>query len=833
MKKQHKVLLLLSVITIFIVFLSIGFDQLFGSTSDWLGQHIMFPDYFRKLFYETKNILPNYALNVGGGQNIFYLSYYGFLSPYILIAYLLPFINMTYYLIGINIIMVIASGYLCYRWLMNNRISFQISLVSAIIFLLINSLLFHAHRQIMFVNYMPFLMLSLIGIDKYFSHNKKGLYIISVFLMIMTSYYYSVGGLIVLVIYGIFKYLEINKKITLKNFIIDGFKFLLPMLLGVLLSSILLIPTVFAILYGRGDGVNVAFSLKDLFLPTYNINALVYNNYGIGFTSIAVIALVIGLFSKENRKLSIVLIILISIPIFSYILNGLLYIRDKVLIPFAPLFIILISSLFSNLEHKKITLKQLLIIVIGAISLSLIFNYNNIWFYVDIILNLILLSLYLIKDKKIIAYVGIVLIALTSNVIVNQNETYVSKEQYNELFNNSQEELIKKTIDSDGSFYRFNNLVDNTSLTINKVYDLRYYQTSLYSSTNNSYYYNFFNEVMNNAAPYRNAIMLAQSDNIMFQTLMGVKYILTDHDAPIGYHLVDHMESFSIYKNDNVFPLGYASKSLINKDDFEKLSYPYSVEALLKGIVIDKKVNSKLNTHIETLDVEYDYELDDNIKINNEGSKIIVDAKETSNINLNLKEALENKILLIKFKVIDAPNCKDGDISIKINNVTNKLTCKQWIYFNNNHNFEYTISSNDPISEVNIEFSKGHFEISGIEVFMLDYQYVESIKNDLDIFNVDMSKTKGDKIVGNINVTEDGYFATTIPYDKGFTILVNGEDIEYEMVNQSFIGFPINKGNYDIEISYKSPGINLGKALSFSSLIVLIIILYREKKHKI
>ena len=78
-------------------------------------------------------------------------------------------------------------------------------------------LLFHSHRHIMFVNYMPFLLLGLIGVRD-FSNGYKGLMVISIFLMIMTSYYYSVGGILCLTIYGVYEYLRINEKFDLERF---------------------------------------------------------------------------------------------------------------------------------------------------------------------------------------------------------------------------------------------------------------------------------------------------------------------------------------------------------------------------------------------------------------------------------------------------------------------------------------------------------------------------------------------------------------------------------------------------------------------------------------
>lgn len=42
----------------------------FGSSIDWISQHSTLADYFRKRFYATGNLFPDFAWNLGGGQNI-------------------------------------------------------------------------------------------------------------------------------------------------------------------------------------------------------------------------------------------------------------------------------------------------------------------------------------------------------------------------------------------------------------------------------------------------------------------------------------------------------------------------------------------------------------------------------------------------------------------------------------------------------------------------------------------------------------------------------------------------------------------------------------------
>ena len=107
---------------------------------------------------------------------------------------------------------------------------------------------------------------------------------------------------------------------------------------------------------------------------------------------------------------------------------------------------------------------------------------------------------------------------------------------------------------------------------------------------------------------------------------------------------------------------------------------------------------------------------------------------------------------------------------------------------------------------------------------------VDNLNDKVDEFVFDKDKTKGDYIVGDINVTNDGYFTLSIPYDKGFKIKVDGQSVDYEKVNTSFIGFPISKGNHHIEIEYEAPLKKVGMLLSIIGFGCYFIIIYKQKK---
>ena len=86
-------------------------------------------------------------------------------------------------------------------------------------------------------------------------------------------------------------------------------------------------------------------------------------------------------------------------------------------------------------------------------------------------------------------------------------------------------------------------------------------------------------------------------------------------------------------------------------------------------------------------------------------------------------------------------------------------------------------------------------------------------------------------ISGNISVNRDGYFILSIPYDKGFNIKVNGNSVNYSDIN-GLIGFYLDKGYYDINIEYITPGLSIGKCLSGLGLILFIGVVFIERRIK-
>ena len=816
-KKDKFNVFLICLIYLIIAFIITHFEYVFGSEIDWGFQHFVFPEYFRMLFYNTGDLFPDFAFNIGGGQNIYYFAYYGLLSPIILISYLFPFVSMGVYIPLIMLLIGVFSICLFYLWIKGFLFDKKMCFLLTFMFAMAGPLLFHSHRHIMFVSYMPFLLLGLIGVRRYFAFGKKGLMIISVFLMIMTSYYYSVGGILCLTIYGIYEYLKRKNKFALKDFIKKGFNFALLIIIGVLMAGMILLPVIYALMNGRGESYG-GVTLLEALIPSINLNFLLYKSYSIGLLSISFIAIIYLIFKrKEQRFLGVILSLLIICPIFVYILNGGLYLDGKALIPFLPLYVFSIGLFLKDVLESKANFKVIFLIII--ISLTLVYLDNNslkLYYTLGCGLFLVLYLLYKKYKKDLIIFIPLIIISFGVCLSVNLGDSLISVKDFQKQNDPVINEIIEDISNEDKSIYRMTINIKASNEIVNKIYNINENITTLYSSTYNTLYSDFFYNFNNNRAS-RNMFVTSEKGNSLFESYMGVKYLITDEKAPLGYKVWKSYGDYTVYINENALPLGYVTDRVLSEKKYDKLYFPDDSLALIGNAVAEdgdyiyeSKV-SKVN-----FDLSLGESKDLKIEEYKDGYKITV-KKDKGTLKLDLKDNFD-KIYLLRFTLENPQKCSEGDTSIIVNGIQNKLTCESWKYFNSNYTFDYTLNGN-----LDIEFSKGVYYIKKSELYSINYE--DFINSYSDVSPFENVKIDGDKISGIVKVKEKGYFNLSIPYDKGFKIKVDGKEICYEKVNKAFIGFKIDKGNHKVEIEFEAPNAYIGKGVSLFGFITFAIIM--------
>lgn len=70
------------------------------------------------------------------------------------------------------------------------------------------------------------------------------------------------------------------------------------------------------------------------------------------------------------------------------------------------------------------------------------------------------------------------------------------------------------------------------------------------------------------------------------------------------------------------------------------------------------------------------------------------------------------------------------------------------------------------------------------------------------------------KIQGRIQAKEDGILFFSIPYDKGWKIMIDGEEVNSRSMIDGFLATNIKSGDHQIQLSYCPPGFSLGWKIS-------------------
>lgn len=849
--KRYIPYLLLTALTLFFCRMFVGRYGIFGAKVDWFSQHSVLPDYFRQQFYATGKLFPEFAANLGGGQNIYHFAYYGLYSPLILPSYLLPFVKMSDYIMAVSVTGLTASVLLFYYWLKSRKTDTGTAFILSLMFLLAGPMIGQYSGQIMFVDYMPFLCLALIGVDRYFEQEKSGLFTVSVFLMIMTSFYFSIGGMLSLVLYGLHRYFEQREgnRVTVRSFLRDGLCFVRSMILAVLMSGFFLVPTALALTGGRSKEQNTSFA--SFFIPQITVERFAYSIYGIGLTTLVITVLLTGLLYRKvyEKVLTYGCVIVLVIPVFAYLLNGGLYIRDKVFIPFLPLLCYLISIYLEKCRKRELSfIAGMIPYIITTIFVYMARNQfvskgigESIWkvLLAESILFLICYVLYCAmkryhKEKKeilMLALPSVICLAVTMNTFYQMKpDRYVSRKLYRDVVGEQNRQAVKEALKDDDGYYRTEQAGsdDENAADLNRIWDVDQNITSIYSSAYNPDYQTFRQKTFGLEEPFRNGMMQSVSKNPVFQRMMGVRYIVSDSDVP-GYTLVKQCGTTGIYQNKDAAPVMYATDQVMTEEEYKKLAFPYNQTAFLEYAVVGEHTESldqNIMTAYEPVSLKK-ADTQDGWRIHAKKMKKTTFSIQQVQQKTAQEKKQENRVLFLKFRVDNAhPN---KDVAVRINGIRNKLSAKDHVYYNENKIFTYAVPLKDGEDNISVTFGKGKYRLSQVQAYLGSLPERSETLYQSEV-QVDKKQTKDNVIQGMIQVKNNGWFITSIPYDTHFKMYIDGKETKIQKVNTTFLGCKIRRGKHEVKIIYHAPGTTIGKVLSLIGIAGFLLVLVQEKR---
>lgn len=758
---------------------------------DYLTQHVVFLDNMRINFENTHELFPQLNMNLGMMSSYANYYYHWSTNLWTYLSYLYPFSTTSYIVVVWSLTMGMFF-YGCFQLLSYYTDKLKTKLTVALIFTISGVIVMMFQYHIIFVLGFGFLPYLYIGCHKIVYEKKSSVFIVSFILIILSSLnillsagFISLFYLIILYIYSDKAYSKTKLAlIMLRNYI-----------LIIAITAINLVPFLIRSLnMGRAVGTKNPLTIfNEMFLYDITFNSFVF---GISFIAIISVFYVIIKRKHEARLIAIMVLVLFVFPIFSYIFNFFQYQNSKAYSVLLPLIAILFMKMLEN-ESKKYSLKHVLgIVTVLFITSVLIVNKyfpdllghtlladlpnSNIMIGIIAVFSITYAFILFKYNKKFFSFLflSVYIVANTSIYMIPSDAQYII------------DNTISSNDKSDEMVDNFNNLHTYNDKLVNQIASGYSVSPSVYSSVITPSYQDF----ISNVYPMEHA-----------RSLNYIEYNSS--------YLDDLIFANTANNNTNTLPLIRGSYNNYNQE-LSAVNQDVVALALLQGNFVN--TGDKTYDEIEMISLG-----DLNIDVNSEFDDI--------NNLFDIPIPTEDSTLILSFD-INKTSC-NTTMNMLVNGIENRRSACDYIYYNNNNHFTYVVDAKAN-KDIKYQISEGKWKIENIEYLVIANKNLDEMISDYAA-PTNTSIDLNDSITTHLKMEEDGYLITSIPYDEGFKLYIDGVETEIEVVNNSFIGSQLAAGEHEIRIEYEIPGFKLGRNISIVGLILLLCLAVYDNRIKL
>lgn len=119
-----------------------------------------------------------------------------------------------------------------------------------------------------------------------------------------------------------------------------------------------------------------------------------------------------------------------------------------------------------------------------------------------------------------------------------------------------------------------------------------------------------------------------------------------------------------------------------------------------------------------------------------------------------------------------------------------------------------------------------------IMVYALKQNAFEQAYNKLADEQLQLTEFTDTEIRGNINAYESGILYLSIPYEKGWSVYIDGKKTGTFKVLNSMLGVEVDSGEHEVLLKYSPEGFKLGLIISGGALLLFILAVFIERKLK-
>lgn len=825
----------LAVMLILCIIFKIGGLYPFGNlTISWcdMNQQVV------PLLLDFKDILSGkgnmfYSLGNAGGMNFWGVFFFFLSSPF---SFLVAFVEKNNLLLFMNIFVILklmtsaftASIYFkrCHKALVP-----EFNVILSVMYALCGyGMLFYQNN--VWLDMMYLLPLLLISFNKLILERKLAPYITVMTAMLVVNYYISYMVVIFTIIFfglHLLIFRTEDRKIVIRLLCLGSGAV-------ALLSGIVWVPSLLQYFFsGRGSDIITGLIKSSFFTATYTALPLLFCTAFI-FTAVAV-TMIKGWIKNKQTFFYIILFILMLIPVFIEPINKMWHTGNYMSFPvrygFITIFIGLtaVATILSGREDRfyiKQRERPLIIVSLTAITLGFAwFAYfyfkenkndldayvNTLWgnkasffglltfFAVTAACYMVVYIFYdrkLVGQKPFIIFISIIMLVECSfsiNVYMVSAKNNTSVENYRSII-----DLSNKIDDSDG-FFRVKST--DKLFDVNLMGGLGYNSLSHYTSLTSEDY--MFTMKKLGYSSYWMEVG-THGGTEFSDALLSNKYIISKAHN-MGAAVYSNGE-YSINKEEFYLPLGIISRNDLTKQSGLPAAERIDIQKyIFKNLFASDKDLFIKYPYSELADCTYTHYSKHSFKKTGTSDSIIkynIYAKGEQTLYFDCFDGLNNSLIELI----------NGSFDVAVNGVTIQ---SQYPSQSNNGILRLGTFEDENITiEIRLlkDISSSSFGVYGLQRDVLK----AAVKN---VDTVNMSSS-GSRITGTYTAKSNEYVYLSIPYDKGFTVKINGHKANYYKVYSDFIALKLNKGINQIIISYVPDGFNIGLELSIVGILTII-----------
>ena len=389
---------------------------------------------------------------------------------------------------------------------------------------------------------------------------------------------------------------------------------------------------------------------------------------------------------------------------------------------------------------------------------------------------------------------------------LNKECGYSVRMQY-DVFMDFYPDLAQKIKEDDG-FFRMDADRPYYSQNDEMLFNLK--GASYFSSTFNDNV-NTFLRLMGGADYY--IITTGNGMTPWMDSLLGIKYRIGTTDLPDSYQKIDEKKmgggKINLYRNPDSLSLGYmVNEAGLNKERSLLLDPFYNQNQLVSALGFgDRDLLHEIA--FEKKEEKEDETLFEFVALSDNPVYLYIDAyiSGTETINEAGKAEGSNAVL-----------------SVSVNGRVQESTVPRY------SKKAYYLGQFAEGERVSVAVkTEGKWEkVSAECLYEMDMTTYSSVIAGLKERQLENISTSGNKLEGDVTAGEGQILFTTIPFERGFTVKVDGVKSPYGVAMNTFLVIPLEEGRHHIEISYVPWGFYQGIIAAVGALAVALIYFRRD-----